>query len=296
MDCARASDLLSLYIDEMLDETQAYELQLHLEECALCRAEYEQLTRMRAALLGVPDIPLPDGFDERLRQTLARLSEETPDIVSRRSRRKVRIWVSAAAIFAVGLFSMFVYRNTGSDAFDSGSSTDIVPVSADESVEIAQSEKDISYSGAGSGSEEELAGVVRNEAGAYRDVSGIGDESLSVGAQTQLDGSVHMNAGGTEETPLSYESYDGFLYPARGTTAGAHRLNEKALYDEMLKEKLEGWNYTIISEEKRDGAYVYRVKLISNNDGAIFDQEIEVVASGNVLQILYATEFMGFND
>jgi hypothetical protein len=89
-----------------------------------------------------------------------------------------------------------------------------------------------------------------------------------------------------------YEGYELPSYPARGTTTGAHRLNEKAIYDEMLKEKLAGWTYEIIGDEKRDSAFVYRVYLISNSTGTVFDQEIEIVAAGNALEIHYATEFM----
>jgi hypothetical protein len=280
MDCARASDLLSLYIDEMLDETQAHELRLHLEECARCRAEYEQLARMRTALLGVPDIPLPDGFDEWFRQTAARMSEETRNVADRsevsRSRRKTRIWASAAAVFAVGLLSVFIYQNTGGGDIDSESLKDAVPASsAEETAEIAQ--------------DEENSGVSTYVASISAETS----EPDDIRVQSQSGESARAYTDAAGEISASHESYDGFGYPARGTTTGAHRLNEKALYDEMLKEKLEGWNYTILWEEKRDGDYVYRVNMISNDDGATFNQEIEVVISGNVLRILYATEFMG---
>jgi hypothetical protein len=49
-----------------------------------------------------------------------------------------------------------------------------------------------------------------------------------------------------------------------------------------------------LEEEKRDGVYVYRVNMISNESGTEFNQEIEVVAFGNALHIYYASEFMGF--
>jgi hypothetical protein len=229
---------------------------------------------MRAALLSIPDVPLPAGFDERFKKSLTRAMNPP------RKRSRTRIWGSAAAVFVLGLLSMFVYRNAGDGVFDFGSSGGAAPVAADESVEIALNEKDAAYSADDSGGfSEESADI-----GYVADIGDAAEESTETPP-------LHSGYDITE-TP-SYEDYDRFGYPARGTTSSAHRINEKAIYDEMLEEKLEGWDYTILWEDRRDGAYVYRINLISNDEGAIFNQEIEVVASGNVLQILYATEFMG---
>jgi hypothetical protein len=275
MDCARASDLLSLYIDGMLDETQAHDLQLHLDACAICAAEYEQLARMRAALLSVPEVPLPAGFDDRFRKSLTRVTH------SPRPRRRARVWASAAAVFTLGLLSMFVYRNIEGYVFYFGAPGGAAPASAGDSAKIAQSEEYMDYSA-------EDAGGFAEESAEIPSAEDIGDAAQeSAGTPPLYSGYV------TTEVLPSYEGYDRFGYPARGTTSSAHRINEKAMYDEMLEEKLEGWEYTILWEDRRDGAYIYRVNLISDEYGGIFNQEIEVVASGNVLQILYATEFMG---
>jgi anti-sigma factor RsiW len=258
MDCARASDMLSLYIDDMLGETEAQDLRLHLDECALCAEEYRQLRLMKAALLGIPDVPLPARFDGLLRQALTR-----PPL-----RRRRRMLVSAAAVFAVGLLSLFVYWG-----FDAGDAA-VSQFSGNASAEIAE----------------------KTPGDGGRSSVGVGASVFEPeDARPLPDVSAIINAGAASGDAGRGEGYAPPGYPARGTSVGAHRLNEKAIYDEMLEEKLEGWKYEILWEEKRGDDYVYRVNMISNGEGAEFNQEIEAVASENTLQILYATEFMGLN-
>jgi hypothetical protein len=301
MECNYASELFSLCIDEMLDETRAQALRLHLETCAVCRREYEQLARMTEALRSVPETPLPEAFDARLKKAVALLAEETPTPSSRSARetrrRSRRVLSSVAAVFAIGLLSLFVYNNLGEKRVDpapladAGSERNVASEAADGEL----SPKDETETGA-SDMRLEVAADTDTATGAAESARGddvVAAEVADIPAEIAAD-----SAGPYAETSADgllpmYGRYEMPGYPARGTTTGAHRLNEKAIHDEMLKEKLDGWTYEITGEEERDDAFVYRVYLISNSAGMIFNQEIEVVAAGNVLEIHYATEFMG---
>jgi hypothetical protein len=61
---------LSLYIDGMLDSEEAGALEKHIGACGECREEYLQLKEMAGLLAGIPESPVPDGFDARLRAAL----------------------------------------------------------------------------------------------------------------------------------------------------------------------------------------------------------------------------------
>jgi hypothetical protein len=299
MACARASDILSLYIDDMLDETQAHDLRLHLDECASCSAEHEQLLCIRSALLGVPEIPLPDEFDDSFKRAMARSSEEGAEGFGRIAhvRRRRRIWASVVAVFAIGLLSVFAYQNFSGGGAELSTSADVAAEDAAAGAgafEIMPNSEPAQEDAAPAAGASTAPRIDSNYAGvSVGESQDVASADAGAGGYAAPGERENIYISAAAEPPLSYDSYDPTGYLARGTTMGAHRLNEKALYDEMLKERLTGWEYEILSEEKRDDAYIYRINMISNSYGMEFNQEIEVVASGNALRILYATEFMG---
>ncbi|MDR2771777.1 MAG: zf-HC2 domain-containing protein [Clostridiales Family XIII bacterium] len=316
MDCNCALELLSPYVDDLLDEAEAGALRSHLDACAACGEACAQLLRIREALLSIPDVPLPEGFDERLRQALARSSEEAPagaaDRLSRaaktRSRRNRRLWSSAAAVFAIGLLSLFVYSRIDLASFDSSLSTGGAAEIAPQTAEVAQGTQEAVAEADFAKAADRDAGEARidyvADAGAGAALSGAEGDDESAAADDDRLASANASAeaappeqtaGATAEQLGLYDRHDLSAYPARGTTTSAHRLNEKSVCDELLREKLAGWNYELLWEEKRDGAWIYRVKLNSNEAGTDFNQEVEIVVSaGKAPQVYYATEFMGF--
>jgi anti-sigma factor RsiW len=296
MDCVHASELLSPFIDDMPDEAQARALRAHLDDCTACRREYEQLARMREILLSVPERPLPAAFDERLRQALARLADEAPADAARpsraartRSRHSRRLWSSVAAVLAIGLLSLLVYSRFDTARFGpAGVAGDaaLIAENGSEQREGAAAEQ--------SAGADTPAYVVADSKAVSEPVAGaesVRDDSY---AEIAAESAAPARTSGVAADADIYGRYESSGYPARGTTTGAHRLDEKAVCDELLRAKLSGWTYEILWEEQRDGVFVYRVNLISNEAGTSFNQEIEVRVSGRAVQILYATEFMGF--
>jgi hypothetical protein len=91
--------------------------------------------------------------------------------------------------------------------------------------------------------------------------------------------------------------------PNRGAAASVHDFGAKAakeeavskggIYDEMVKAKLDGWEYEIISYADEGEARRYRVRVISSKYGVGFNQEIELLCDGGSVTALYVTEFMG---
>ncbi len=115
MKCTEISELLSLYIDNMLDENQVREVEEHLSSCDACRKEYNELNNMLALLSQTEMIPVPDEFSFRLKKALKEEKQKMIDegLITKQPKKKSqwRIITSIAAIFAVGVISFSIYDN-----------------------------------------------------------------------------------------------------------------------------------------------------------------------------------------
>jgi hypothetical protein len=296
-DCGHASKLLSPYIDDMLDAAEADALRAHLKTCAACERERAQLLRMRETLLTISAPPLPAAFDERLRQALAQPRRKAPAGDLGRARPRRLLWSSAAAVFAIGLLSLLVYDRQDAVRLGQTDSPDGV---AEESAPPEASEREGPAGSAPVTAASESADEPPRAFDYVADADPAPDPDLDpAAASSEADKAPFVSESAPAEAGAGRQDagfYDVSGYPARGTTTGAYRLSEKAVCDELMRDKLAGWDYEILWDEKRDGARVYRVNLISNRDGMRFDQEVEIHVSGSskVLKVYYATEFMGF--
>jgi hypothetical protein len=113
MKCDEIRELLSLYIDRMLDESQAREVEEHLSACSDCRKEHDDFV-MISELLGETEmVPVPDEFQFRLRKALkeekAAMIGEGILAVPAKKKNHWRIITSIAAVFAVGILSFGLY-------------------------------------------------------------------------------------------------------------------------------------------------------------------------------------------
>jgi len=115
MNCDKTRELLSLYIDNMLDESQAGEVEEHLSACDDCREEYQQLKEMLDLLGQVGMVPIPDAFQLRLKKAL---TEEKRNIAeagindnTAKRKNRWRLITSIAAVFIVGVLSFGLYQD-----------------------------------------------------------------------------------------------------------------------------------------------------------------------------------------
>lgn len=74
MDCSKAAELFSGYIDNMLDDDEAAMLKEHMDTCATCRQEYEALKTMVDKCRKLEETDLPVDFERDLHERL--LSEK----------------------------------------------------------------------------------------------------------------------------------------------------------------------------------------------------------------------------
>lgn len=115
MKCNEINELLSLYIDQMLEESQGKEIEEHLAVCDACRKEYNELKELHDLLGHAEMIPVPDAFQFRLKKALKEEKQSMIDsgIIEKplKKKSKWRVITSVAAVFAVGVLSFGLYRD-----------------------------------------------------------------------------------------------------------------------------------------------------------------------------------------
>ena len=138
MECNEIRALLSLYIDEMLENDQMKDVEKHLSDCTVCREEYESIYEIHSLLGQIEEVPLPESFDLRLKKALQEEKVQMIDPVKVKNRSNVRsrfrAIISLAAVFAVGVMTFALYHDVLGDfnsRFDGSDQTGIV---SDESI------------------------------------------------------------------------------------------------------------------------------------------------------------------
>lgn len=66
MDCEKANELMSLYIDADLDIQEINELEAHIKNCSSCQSELNHLLYIVDNLKSMPQLELPDNFHNEL--------------------------------------------------------------------------------------------------------------------------------------------------------------------------------------------------------------------------------------
>ena len=107
MRCADVREMMSLYIDCLLNETEKEEFEKHIEECEECKQEFEILKNMLAEC-NFEEEELPQGFKEQLHiKLVAEKSKTKKSILGFNTNWKSATGLAAAVlIFAVGIWSL----------------------------------------------------------------------------------------------------------------------------------------------------------------------------------------------
>lgn len=114
MSCNEIRELLSPYIDNLLEEGQIDKICNHLDSCPSCNRLYHELKDMTLLLSQAEALEVPAGFEQRLKESLQEVKKEEFKKVNKglitNKRRTWRMVSSIAAIFVVGILSYGVYN------------------------------------------------------------------------------------------------------------------------------------------------------------------------------------------
>ncbi|MFP6581457.1 MAG: zf-HC2 domain-containing protein [Candidatus Hydrogenedentota bacterium] len=98
--CDEIRDLMSGYLDDELSDAQTQIMQAHLDGCAVCRQELDEMTQLVAASseLGF-ELPPEEVWDDFLGQVYARMERRFGWLL---------IWLGCAGLIGVGLYTMLI--------------------------------------------------------------------------------------------------------------------------------------------------------------------------------------------
>ncbi|WP_053957539.1 anti-sigma factor family protein [Inediibacterium massiliense] len=107
MNCLQIQEMISLYIDDQLDEWTKKEVKNHLMECQVCKEEYEKMLEYISLCKDLPMIDLPEDFAESLHEKLVDVQKST----KRKSINKInwKVFTSVAAMLVIGITSMSLF-------------------------------------------------------------------------------------------------------------------------------------------------------------------------------------------
>ena len=145
MRCHETRELLSLYIDHVLDEDLAAQVSAHLEVCPECRKEYEELVEIIGMLSALPEVPVPEGLETRWRHALEAAEQnrgEVYECVRIARKNRLRRFSAVCAVFVVGIFAVAMYNNSDQwiPAEDAAFNEGAALYAADENLSGAASE------------------------------------------------------------------------------------------------------------------------------------------------------------
>ncbi len=286
MKCNDIRELLSLYIDQMLDESQVKEVEEHLSACDACRNEYNELKEMLDLLGHAEMIPVPDTFHFRLKKAL---KEEKQSMLATgmigkplKKKSQWRILTSVAAVFAVGVLSFGLYRDVlgilpdklnGGDQTgavqaeepynaesnelmsDADRSSDGSIVMKDEAAdlppmetanELADSDEMLTYSAGSSTEPEDIPMTTYGLADGSEPNNG--DEYGAVADTVTEQEAAAGSAGFDENNAVSRKQAPSSEECSRSLTSSGVERNAAAVqyYNNLMEEKLNGFDYQVL--------------------------------------------------
>jgi len=83
MQCREINELLSPYLDGVLNSVKREIVAAHLAVCPGCRADFQTLSEVVGVLKALPLVELPAGFtaDVRIRMDQLIINDDTPGVV-----------------------------------------------------------------------------------------------------------------------------------------------------------------------------------------------------------------------
>lgn len=113
MDCERAVENLSCYLDQEIEAELRREVERHLDRCPDCRLHLEELTRNRDLLAALPRMRLPGDLYARVRKRIAAHARPRAAAIPSPLRRLPRGLRAAAAAAVVLLASLVALAAIG---------------------------------------------------------------------------------------------------------------------------------------------------------------------------------------
>ncbi len=111
MTCLEARELLSALLDDAVTAVERQAIEAHLETCAECRRELEELRGTVALLNRLPPVHAPAGFVDQVMEKAYRPSWPRRVVDALFRPLRVKLPLEAAAVVLVGVSALYVYQH-----------------------------------------------------------------------------------------------------------------------------------------------------------------------------------------
>ncbi|MCG8538929.1 MAG: DUF4349 domain-containing protein [Clostridia bacterium] len=118
MRCENFREIISLYIDNELNQEETIEIEKHLQVCEKCSREYEDLLTVKKLLSETPQVELPENFKIELHKKLVETAPQIDNNIKiidfyKKPKKKFnwKMYSSIAAVFLLMIVSVAVLKN-----------------------------------------------------------------------------------------------------------------------------------------------------------------------------------------
>lgn len=134
MNCSQFTQMVSLYLDNELNETEIKEFEIHLNNCEKCKSEYEEMLFLTNILRDCEEVELPDDYGDRFRQKLElEKSKKTKNF-----NFKAISTIAASLVIVVTSIGLFI--NNSNDKLDMASESNKMEVMLSDENGISEDE------------------------------------------------------------------------------------------------------------------------------------------------------------
>jgi hypothetical protein len=127
INCSDCNEMISLYIDDQLDERQRKEFEGHIASCESCGREYNEIVQIVSVLNSIEQEELPVNFEEDLHRKLLEVNDlesnntekssqtekQKSNLISMPKKGFFRIGASAAAVILIVFLVKGLYVDNG---------------------------------------------------------------------------------------------------------------------------------------------------------------------------------------
>ena len=143
MECSRIKDLLSEYIDDVLDSQTKAEIDQHLSTCETCSGDLASMKALVEKLRTLEPVKAPDDFLEKLHERMEpRMSfKKAMRILFIPGRIKIPLELATAAVVGILIFSLINIQQSQKMMSSIQESSSDIEISEDNSMHMAETKK-----------------------------------------------------------------------------------------------------------------------------------------------------------
>lgn len=257
--CIDIRKQLSLYIDNMLTESQMKSIKEHLAVCDACNQEYLELQEIKTLLSNIGNEEVPEEFDKRLRAAFRNECENSEIFSSKIDNKNInnvkkfnyKRLSAVAAVFVIGIFSIAMYNNTQLE--NEYTDIDFVEPRLSSMLNVDVSDGEInSYSNADDDvtAKEESRGSIDMQ-----------EDTIKYSVNKSFDSNNNLNSG-----EISKNNADDTLQNSDASeskdTVTVYSFDH---YLDLIENDLMGTSFSVISQEKdSSGVFCFIIELNSD--------------------------------